>query len=129
MARAPHHPHRDQITIPGVLEAMSDPTRLAIVLHLDKAGEATCGRFTPWASKTSLSYHFSKLREAGVIRMEISGTFRFVSLRWDDLEARFPGLLPQLIDSARQDPAVAALEHRLERQATAQPGRPKQTAA
>ncbi|HEX6958023.1 MAG TPA: helix-turn-helix transcriptional regulator [Ferrovibrio sp.] len=110
MSRPLYHPERDQISLPAVLDAMSDPTRLAIVLYLDRVGESVCGALTPWASKTSLSYHFARLREAGITQSRIEGTYRRISLRRDDLEARFPGLLPQLIDAAKQDPAIAALE-------------------
>ena len=109
MPRRLYHPDRDQISLPAVLDALSDPTRLAIVLYLDTAGESVCRNLAPWASKTALSYHFARLREAGVTRARLEGTFRHTSLRRDDLEARFPGLLDKLIAAARQDPDVAAL--------------------
>jgi DNA-binding transcriptional ArsR family regulator len=109
MTRRLYHPDRDQISLPAVLDALSDPTRLAIVLYLDGAGESVCRNLAPWASKTSLSYHFARLREAGVTRARLEGTFRFTSLRRDDLDVRFPGLLDHLIEAARNDPAIAAL--------------------
>lgn len=39
------------------------------------------------------SYHLRLLREAGVTRTRAEGTVRLVSLRRDDLDMRFPGLL------------------------------------
>ena len=43
------------------------------------------------------SYHLRLLREAGVTRTRADGTQRLISLRRDDLEARFPGLVDVLI--------------------------------
>jgi DNA-binding transcriptional ArsR family regulator len=42
------------------------------------------------------SYHLRLLREAGVTRTQAVGTQRFISLRRDDLDARFPGLVDVL---------------------------------
>ena len=42
------------------------------------------------------SYHLRLLREAGLTRTRAAGTQRFISLRRDDLEARFPGLVAVL---------------------------------
>ena len=98
------HPIRDQIELSAVLEALSDPTRLAIVVGLaeQKAEwEARCGEFTHLGSKTNLTYHFAKLRAAGVTHARAEGTSRFISLRREDLNARFPGLLDTVIKSAR----------------------------
>ncbi len=37
------------------------------------------------------------LREAGVTRTRVDGTQRYIALRRDDLEARFPGLLDSIL--------------------------------
>lgn len=98
------HPTREQIELPHVLEALSDPTRLAIVVDLaqqEAEWEARCGEFVHLGSKTNLTYHFAKLRAAGVTHARAEGTSRFISLRRDDLDARFPGLLDTVIKSAR----------------------------
>ncbi|GAX90016.1 transcriptional regulator [Effusibacillus lacus] len=42
-------------------------------------------------AKSTLSHHFKVFREAGIINTRIEGTQRFISLRRDDLDARFPG--------------------------------------
>ena len=98
------HPTREQIELPAVLEALSDPTRLGIVIDLAtrKApeAEAPCAAFLHLGSKTNLTYHFAKLRAAGLTHARVAGTSRFISLRRDDLEARFPGLLDTIIGAA-----------------------------
>jgi DNA-binding transcriptional ArsR family regulator len=45
---------------------------------------------------STLSYHLRLLREAGVTRTRAEGTERHVSLRRDDLEQAYPGLLEVL---------------------------------
>lgn len=97
------HPDADQITLPGVLAALGDETRLAIVAHLSRSAPSgmTCGQFTDLASKTAISYHISKLREAGVVNVVPEGTRRLVTLRRADLDGRFPGFLDSIISSTR----------------------------
>jgi DNA-binding transcriptional ArsR family regulator len=110
MERYPH-PDRDAIELARVMEALSDPTRLAIVSFLaslaDDAAEAQCGTFTCFGSKSNLTYHLARLREAGVTRTRVAGTARVISLRADDLEARFPGLLGSVVAAALSEPARA----------------------
>jgi DNA-binding transcriptional ArsR family regulator len=102
------HPSTDQIDLATVLAVLGDPTRLSIVGYLArKEGEpVNCSGFLDLASKTSLSYHLAKLREAGVTRTELRGTNRFISLRRADLDQRFPGLLDSIIPSAMKLPWV-----------------------
>ena len=45
---------------------------------------------------STLSYHLRLLREAGLTRTRAAGTERHVSLRRDDLEQLYPGLLDVL---------------------------------
>ena len=97
------HPDADQISLPNVLSTLGDQTRLAIIGSLARA-EATgmhCGQFTDLASKTAISYHVAKLREAGVVNVTPEGTRRRVTLRRADLDARFPGFLDSIIGSTR----------------------------
>src|SRR5262245_41484265 len=107
------HPLREQIELAAVLEALSDPTRLGIVVGLadQKAEwEARCGEFSHLASKTNLTYHFAKLRAAGVTHARAEGTSRFISLRRADLNARFPGLLDTVIKAARAPRSKARVQ-------------------
>jgi DNA-binding transcriptional ArsR family regulator len=92
------HPNTDQIELPSVLTALGDPTRLAIAAELARLDEpVNCSHFLIFTSKTNLSYHLAKLREAGVTRTEVCGTSRFTTLRRADLEERFPGLLDSVL--------------------------------
>src|SRR5437660_489342 len=87
------HPERHEIALPAVLHALSDPMRLRIVAELSAGGERTCKSFDLPIVKSTCTHHFKVLREAGVISQRVVGTTRINSLRRDDLEARFPGLL------------------------------------
>ena len=103
MPRAIHHPNADDIDLATVLRALGDPVRLEIVQLLAARGEQNCA-----ALQTALdlpvstcSYHLRLLREAGVTRTRAAGTERWMSVRREDLDARFPGLLGALVSEAR----------------------------
>jgi hypothetical protein len=49
-------------------------------------------------SKSTCTHHFRVLREAGVVRQQPDGTARLNTLRREDLDARFPGLLDAILD-------------------------------
>ena len=82
-----------------VLHALSDPVRLGLVRQLDAGGETRCGAFSTGVAKSTLSHHLKTLREAGLTRTRSCGTTRFVSLRRDDLDERFPGLLDAILSA------------------------------
>jgi DNA-binding transcriptional ArsR family regulator len=94
--RTPTHPDRDAISLTGVLYALSDPARLEIVKTLDNGRERSCGEFRI-LTKSTLSHHFKVLREAGVIRTKTDGRHRLISLRKEDLDSRFPGLIEAVL--------------------------------
>ncbi|GAA2251239.1 helix-turn-helix transcriptional regulator [Streptomyces amakusaensis] len=87
------HPGRSDIELTAVFHALSDPTRLAIVRGLVGIEERSCGALGIPLSKSTLSHHLKVLRDAGVTHTRIEGTHRYMSLRREDLDARFPGLL------------------------------------
>ena len=60
---------------------------------LPNCGERTCVSFNLPVSKASLTHHFRVLREAGLIRQDDRGNSRGTTLRREDVDARFPGLL------------------------------------
>ncbi|MFK0022957.1 ArsR/SmtB family transcription factor [Streptomyces sp. NPDC090798] len=49
--------------------------------------------------KSTVSHHMRIMREAGLTSTRAVGRNRFVRLRRDDLDARFPGLLDALLKS------------------------------
>ncbi len=94
------HPAREDLDLATVLHALSDPVRLEIVAGLASGEERTCGSFDVAVTKSTCTHHFRVLREAGLIRQRPQGTMRLNSLRRDDLEARFPGLLGTILKAA-----------------------------
>lgn len=110
------HPNLDQISLPNVLAALGDDTRLAIIGCLarsDPSSGLVCGQFAGLTSKTNLTYHVAKLREAGVVNVQPEGTKRRVTLRRHDLDQLFPGFLDSVIASATELPAVNSAMHDL----------------
>jgi DNA-binding transcriptional ArsR family regulator len=96
-----HHPDRDEIDLPSVLHALSDPHRLEIVRRLSKESEPrACGALESHLAKSTLTHHFRVLRESGVIEQTREGTTKLTSLRREDLDARFPGLLDAVLTGA-----------------------------
>jgi DNA-binding transcriptional ArsR family regulator len=93
-------PARDQISLPVVMGALADPVRIEIVRRLAADGETVCGTLDVGVAKATRSHHLRVLREAGVTRTRSVGTRRHVSLRRDDLDARFPGLLDAVLAAA-----------------------------
>jgi len=59
-------------------------------------------------SKSTLSHHFKVLREAGVTHTRVNGTHRYVSLRREELEDRFPGVLDSVLEASRAEMQRAA---------------------
>jgi DNA-binding transcriptional ArsR family regulator len=81
-----------------VLAALSDPVRLQIVRTLAEEEEGrACGTFGLPVTKSTASHHFKVLREAGIIEQEMRGRTRHTTLRRDDFERRFPGLLTLIL--------------------------------
>ena len=85
--------------------ALGDPLRLRIVAQLATVNESdekmACHDFLVGeaVAKSTLSFHFKVLREAGLIRMVPQGRRVLVSLRREDLETRFPGLLEAILQT------------------------------
>lgn len=97
-------PAIEAVTIDVVLSALADPVRLAFVRALDAVGDWTCGSDVLHGTgvtigKSTLSHHVKVLREAGLIRTRVDGIRRLVTLRYDEVERRFPGLWTLLRES------------------------------
>jgi DNA-binding transcriptional ArsR family regulator len=99
--RTLHHPRAEEISLEDVLHALSDPVRLKIVEAIADREERNCSSVEASVSKSTLSHHFKVLREAGVTHTRANGTQRLISLRREDLEERFPGLLDSILAATR----------------------------
>jgi DNA-binding transcriptional ArsR family regulator len=103
------HPERHELELAAVLHALSDPMRLRIVRELAvKGGERTCSSFNLPIVKSTCTHHFKVLREAGLIRQRAVGTKRVSSLRREDLDVRFPGLLDAVVHGTERPSGVFA---------------------
>ena len=95
------HPATEDITLAGVLGALSDPMRLKILKKLLERpdGSLSCSGAAPCAqmAKSTLSHHFRVLRDAGLVRTTKQGVENLNSARWDDVNSRFPGLLKAIM--------------------------------
>jgi DNA-binding transcriptional ArsR family regulator len=94
------HPDPADIRLEAVLHACSDPMRLLIIQALASDAASSCGKIGLSCSKSTATYHFRVLREAGVITQCYRGTAKVNELRRADLDAVFPGLLDALLASA-----------------------------
>jgi DNA-binding transcriptional ArsR family regulator len=98
------HPSVEDVTVEGILHALSDPMRVAIFIDIACSKDTpTCSTFLRISDrdipKSTLSQHFKALREAGLIRGERLGIEMRNSSRCDELEARFPGLIGSIINA------------------------------
>jgi DNA-binding transcriptional ArsR family regulator len=98
------HPSVDDIRLEAVLHALSDPVRAAIFIDIAAAAcPQTCSTFASVGDrsipKSSLSQHFKVLREAGLIRSERQGVEMHNTSRCAEIEIRFPGLIPAIINA------------------------------
>ena len=108
------HPDVDDVELVTVLFALAEPTRLRIVRMLagpEGSADEVSGGVSEGASEnerawkdldlpiaqSTLSHHLRILREAGLLRSRTEGTRCFVSLRADEIDTRFPGLLPTVL--------------------------------
>lgn len=89
------HPEAESFDLPTIMRALGDPVRIEMVRLVAAEGEILC---TEIYDRLGLpgstgSYHLRQLREAGIIRSRSIGPKRITTLRREDLESRFPGLV------------------------------------
>jgi DNA-binding transcriptional ArsR family regulator len=95
-------PSRAEIRIEAVLAALADPVRLDVVRVLSGYPDGiACGEVALTVSPSTRTHHLRILREAGVITTAAVGTRKISSLRRDDLDALFPGLLGGVLAAPR----------------------------
>jgi DNA-binding transcriptional ArsR family regulator len=92
------HPSTESLDLATIMRTVGDPVRLQIVRMLSDGSERSCNALQQALGlpASTGSYHLRLLREAGVTRSRAAGTQRIISLRRDDLEHRFPGLVEVL---------------------------------
>src|SRR5262249_10946067 len=98
------HPPIEDVTVEGILHALSDPVRVAIFSDLANSDCAyNCSTFLNVTEKkipkSTLSHHFKALREAGLIRAERRGVEMHNTSRCPEIESRFPGLIAAIINA------------------------------
>src|SRR5688572_31937847 len=98
--RQPRHPEREELSLISVLAAMADPIRVGLVRVLSDGIERGWGELRAPVAKSTLSHHLRILRDAGLTRTRQEGTRCYVTLRREDLQTRFPGLLPAVLAAA-----------------------------
>lgn len=99
-----NHPEREQIRLENLLTALGNPLRLAVVRALAAGHERACGSLLQGQSKSTMTHHWRVLRDSGVIWQRPDGRENLLSLRREDLDARFPGLLDALLQALAEDP-------------------------
>lgn len=92
------HPAVEAFDLATIMRTMGDPIRLEIVRLLKDDAARPCSEIAAAVGIpiSTSSYHLRLMREAGVTRTRAEGTHRLISLRRDDLDARFPGLVDVL---------------------------------
>jgi len=98
------HPPIEDVTVEGILYALSDPVRVAIFTNLATSDCAyNCSTFLNVTEKkipkSTLSHHFKALREAGLIRAERRGVEMHNTSRCSEIDSRFPGLIAAIINA------------------------------
>jgi DNA-binding transcriptional ArsR family regulator len=96
------HPSIQEVTVEGILHALSDPVRVAMYADIvAQECPQSCSNFLTVSDKaipkSTLSQHFKILREAGLIRSERHGVELQNVSRCAELEQRFPGLIRAIV--------------------------------
>jgi len=104
------HPQIEDVRLEAILHALSDPARAALFIQIAGAGCAqTCtalaGEVDQAIPKSTLSQHFRVLREAGLIRSERQGVEMRNTARCAEVNERFPGLLPAILEAHKRQAA------------------------
>ncbi|GAA0941295.1 helix-turn-helix domain-containing protein [Actinocorallia libanotica] len=97
------HPDLGDMSLTGVMGALSDPIRVGLVRLLADGRERGWGELRAPVAKSTLSHHLRVLRDAGLTRTRQEGTRCYVELRRADLHERFPGLLQAVLSAAEDE--------------------------
>jgi len=89
-----------EIELTTLLQALGDPVRLQIVRSLAEREEVACGAFELGLAPSTMSHHLQVLRDAGLVDTRREGHHKLNTLRRDDVDAQFPGLLASVLAAA-----------------------------
>jgi hypothetical protein len=95
------------VTLEGVLFALGDPIRMKMVQQIACGRVANCAEVSAALAAVPLStrhHHMRILRENGLLWSERKGVEVQNRLRLDELEKKFPGLIPTLMNLAGKAP-------------------------
>ncbi|WP_433250669.1 ArsR/SmtB family transcription factor [Streptosporangium sp. CA-135522] len=123
MNRLPQ-PAMEDFRLADVLRALADPVRLEVLVRISGGGEHPCVQTgaSLGVHKSTMSHHYRVLREAGITSTRQEGRIKYLSLRRDELDSRFPGLLDAVLASAppRLDAALTSAPPRTASDASSQ---------
>jgi DNA-binding transcriptional ArsR family regulator len=103
-----YHPPLKEITVQGILFALSDPARVRIFYDL---ASASCSKSCTNLSKTedhpipksTLSQHFRILREAGLIRSVRKGVELQNEARCAELDKKFGSMIGSILEAYHKE--------------------------
>jgi DNA-binding transcriptional ArsR family regulator len=98
----PLAPELASVDVLTVLQALSDPVRLAIVRKLASSVDegVMCGHLGLTVSKSTGSHHLKTLHLAGITTERQQGVCKYIRLRREELDERFPGLIDSVLGAA-----------------------------
>jgi DNA-binding transcriptional ArsR family regulator len=101
----PDSPDLATVDVVTVLQALADPVRLEIVRQLagceqGSPGELACGQIELPVGKSTASHHLNTLCGAGITSEREEGTRKYIRLRREELDRRFPGLVELVLRGA-----------------------------
>jgi len=101
------HPPIGDISVEGILHALSEPVRVAIYARIVASDcPQICSDFLKLSEreipKSTLSQHFKILRDAGLIHSERRGVEMHNTSRCAEIDSRFPGLIAAIIQAHKR---------------------------
>lgn len=104
-----YHPPLEEITVQGILYALSDPVRVRIFMQLSQQADCAqnCSAFLKVGKvelpKSTLSQHFKILREAGLIRSERKGVELKNHSRCGELKKSFAPMIQTIVKAYAEE--------------------------
>lgn len=102
-----YHPEIKDVTVEGILYALSNPIRVNIYMSIAVSDcPQICAKFINFESKkiakSTLSQHFRILRESGLIRSERKGVELHNTTRCDELKKKFGDMVKVILEAYKK---------------------------